>query len=585
MGNMDLLIALGTTAAWSYSSVMTFLPSIFPTKGVYFDSAAVIITLVLLGNLLEQVSKGRATEAVRKLAELQPRVARVVRNGSEVEVPVERVQVNDIVVVRPGERIPVDGVVTEGSSAVNESAITGESMPVEKTDGDQVIGSTLNGHGLLYVRASKVGSDTVLSKIIQLVEEAQMAHAPIQRVADKVAEYFVPSVILIAIAAGLGLFFLGGQAVNVAILAFVSVIVIACPCALGLATPVAILVGTAKGAQNGILIKGGEYLEMAHKLETVVFDKTGTLTAGEPSVTDVVAVGEYSEEEVLRFSGLAERGSEHPLGKAVIRAAEEKHVQIPLASSFKAIPGQGVVARDGDRVILLGNRKLMMENGVNVQSAEDVISNLEAQGKTVMILARDMELVGVIGLADTLREYSAETVQQLKNMGIEVVMLTGDNFKTAKNVADKLGISRVVANVLPDEKASIIKKLQDEGKVVGMVGDGINDAPALASSNVGIAIGSGTDIAIETGGIVLITNDLRKVVTAIRLSKATVGKIKQNLFWAFCYNLALIPIAAGVLIPFFGPGVYNFLPFLAAGAMATSSVTVVGNSLLLNRFK
>ena len=584
MGNMDLLIALGTTAAWSYSSIITFLPSIFPAKGVYFDSAAVIITLVLLGNLLEQVSKGRATEAVRKLAELQPSVARVVRNGSEVEIPVERVQVNDIVVVRPGERVPIDGVVTEGSSAVNESAITGESMPVEKVDGDQVIGSTLNGHGLLYVRASKVGADTVLSKIIQLVEEAQMAHAPIQRVADKVAEYFVPSVILIAIAAGLGLFFLG-QAVNVAILAFVSVIVIACPCALGLATPVAILVGTAKGAQNGILIKGGEYLEMAHKLKILVFDKTGTLTAGTPSVTDVVAVGVYSEEEVLRFSGLAERGSEHPLGKAVIRTAEEKHVQIPLASSFKAIPGQGVVARDGDQVILLGNRKLMMENGVNVQSAEDVISNLEAQGKTVMILVRDMELVGVIGLADTLKEYSAETVQQLKDMGIEVVMLTGDNLKTARNVADKLGISRVMANVLPDEKANVIKKLQGEGKVVGMVGDGINDAPALASSNVGIAIGSGTDVAVETGGIVLIRNDLRKVVTAIRLSEATVGKIKQNLFWAFCYNLALIPIAAGVLIPFFGPGVYDFLPFLAAGAMATSSVTVVGNSLLLNRFK
>jgi len=584
MGNMDLLIALGTTAAWSYSSIITFLPSIFPAKGVYFDSAAVIITLVLLGNLLEQVSKGRATEAVRKLAELQPSVARVVRNGSEVEIPVERVQVNDIVVVRPGERVPIDGVVTEGSSAVNESAITGESMPVEKAGGDQVIGSTLNGHGLLYVRASKVGADTVLSKIIQLVEEAQMAHAPIQRVADKVAEYFVPSVILIAIAAGLGLFFLG-QAVNVAILAFVSVIVIACPCALGLATPVAILVGTAKGAQNGILIKGGEYLEMAHKLKILVFDKTGTLTAGTPSVTDVVAVGVYSEEEVLRFSGLAERGSEHPLGKAVIRMAEEKHVQIPLASSFKAIPGQGVVARDGNRVILLGNRKLMMENGVNVQSAEDVISNLEAQGKTVMILVRDMELVGVIGLADTLKEYSAETVQQLKDMGIEVVMLTGDNLKTARNVADKLGISRVMANVLPDEKANVIKKLQGEGKVVGMVGDGINDAPALASSNVGIAIGSGTDVAVETGGIVLIRNDLRKVVTAIRLSEATVGKIKQNLFWAFCYNLALIPIAAGVLIPFFGPGVYDFLPFLAAGAMATSSVTVVGNSLLLNRFK
>src|SRR5208283_4418672 len=457
MGNMDLLIALGTTAAWIYSSIITFLPSIFPTKGVYFDSAAVIITLVLLGNLLEQVSKGRATEAVRKLADLQPRIARVIHDGSEVDVPVERVQVNDIVLVRPGERIPVDGVVTEGGSAVNESAITGESMPVEKVEGDQVIGSTLNGYGLLKVRASKVGSDTVLSKIIQLVEEAQMAHVPIQRIADKVAEYFVPSVILIAIAAALGLFFLGGQALNVAILAFVSVIVIACPCALGLATPVAILVGTAKGAQNGILIKGGEYLEMAHKLETIVFDKTGTLTVGEPSVTDVIPVGGHSEDEVLRLSALAERGSEHPLGRAVIRAAEEKHVEIPLASSFKAIPGQGVVVRDGDRIILLGNRKLMTQNEVNVQSVETVISNLEAQGKTVMILTHDKEPVGVIGLADTLKEDSAETIRRLKDMKIEVVMLTGDNLNTAKSVAAKLGINRVVADVLPDEKESVIK--------------------------------------------------------------------------------------------------------------------------------
>jgi len=585
MGNMDLLIALGTTAAWSYSSIITFLPSIFPTEGVYFDSAAFIITLVLLGNLLEQVSKGRATEAVRKLADLQPRIAHVIHNGTEVEVPVERVQVNDIVIVRPGEHIPVDGVVTEGSSAVDESAITGESMPIEKVKGGQVIGSTINSNGLLKIRASKVGADTVLSKIVQLVEEAQMAHAPIQRTADKVAEYFVPSVILIAIAAALSLFFLGKQALTVAILAFVSVIVIACPCALGLATPVAILVGTAKGAQNGILIKGGEYLEAAHRFQTVIFDKTGTLTVGKPSVTDVMAVDGYSENEVLRLAAFAERGSEHPLGTAVIRAAEEKRIEIPSATSFKAIPGQGVVVRDGDRVILIGNRKLMTENDVNIQSAESAISNLEEQGKTVIVLANEKQPVGVIGLADTLKEDSVETIKQLKDMKIEVVMLTGDNLRTAKTVAAKLGIYRVVADILPNEKADVVKKLQDEGKVVGMVGDGINDAPALARANVGIAIGSGTDVAVETGGIVLIRNDLRNVVTAIKLSKATVGKIKQNLFWAFCYNVALIPIAGGALIPFFGPGVYHVLPLLAAGAMATSSVTVVGNSLLLFRFK
>ncbi len=585
MGNMDLLIAIGTSAAWGYSSIVTFLPSIFPVEGVFFDSAAVIITLVLLGNLLEQVSKGRATEAVRKLADLQPRNAHIIQDGLEVEVPVERVQVGDLVLVRPGERIPVDGIITAGSGSVDESAITGESMPVEKAEGDQVIGSTVNGHSLLRVRASKVGSDTVLSKIVQLVEEAQIAHAPIQRIADRVAEYFVPSVILIAIAAGLGLFFIGSQALNVAMLAFVSVIVIACPCALGLATPVAILVGTTKGAQNGILIKGGEYLEATRKLDAIVFDKTGTLTLGQPSVTDVIGVGEYSEDQVLRLAASAERGSEHPLGKAVIRAAEEKQLEIPSASSFKAIPGRGILVDNDGHTVLLGNRKLMTESEVNVQSAEPIIENLEAQGKTVMILADGKDTVGVLGLADTLKDDSPQTIKQLKEMGIEVLMLTGDNPRTAKSVAANLGIDRVVAGVLPDEKENVIKKLQEEGKIVGMVGDGVNDAPALASANVGIAIGSGTDVAVETGGIVLIRNDLQNVVTAIRLSKATVRKIKQNLFWAFCYNVALIPIAAGGLLPFFGPGVYNVLPFLAAGAMATSSVTVVGNSLLLNRFK
>ena len=585
MGNMDLLIALGTTAAWIYSSIITFLPSIFPTEGVFFDSAAVIITLVLLGNLLEQVTKGRATEAVRKLAELQPRTSHIIRNGIEIEVPVEKVQVGDIVVVRPGERIPVDGVVIEGGSAVDESAITGESMPVEKVKSDEVIGSSVNGFGQLKVQASKVGADTVLSKIIQLVEEAQMAHAPIQRLADRVAEYFVPSVILIAIGAALVLFFLARQPPNVAVLAFVSVIVIACPCALGLATPVAILVGTAKGAQNGILIKGGEYLETTHKLQTIIFDKTGTLTLGKPSVTDVIGLSGYSQKEILRLAALAEAGSEHPLGRAVIKAAEENHIEIPAASSFKAIPGQGVVARDGDRIILLGNRKLMTENDVNLQSAESVISDLEEQGKTAMTLTNENQPVGIIGLADTLRGDSAETIKQLKDMKMEVVMLTGDNLKTAKTVAAKLGISRVVAEVLPDAKENVVRKLQDEGKVVGMVGDGINDAPALATANVGIAIGSGTDVAAETGGIVLIRNELQNIVTAIKLSKATVRKIKQNLFWAFCYNIALIPIAGGALIPLFGSGIYHVLPILAAGAMTISSVTVVGNSLLLFRFR
>jgi Cu+-exporting ATPase len=584
MGNMDLLIATGTSAAWGYSSVVTFFPSVFPPSGVYFDTAAVIITLILLGNLLEHISKGRASEAVRKLLVLQPRMAHVIRNGSESEVPVESVKVGDVLVIRPGERIPVDAAVMDGNSAVDQSAITGESIPVEKAVGDEVIGATINTSGLLKVRASKVGADTVLSKIVQLVEEAQMGQAPIQRLADTVAAYFVPAVMLIATGAAIGWYFLGGLALNFALLAFVSVIVIACPCALGIATPAAILVGTAKGAQNGILIKGGEYLETAHKLSAIVFDKTGTLTLGKPSVTDVVPGLGYSENEILRMAAQAEIGSEHPLGRAVVRAAKERNIEIPEAESFKAVPGEGVVVDHQNGTTLLGNRKLMTRYGVSLGPIEMSLSRLEAEGKTVMVLSNAMKPAGIIGLADTLKEDAQQTLTELKKMHIEIVMLTGDNARTAKAVAAKLGMDRVVADVLPDQKAKVVKDLQQEGKIVGMVGDGINDAPALASSNIGIAIGSGTDVAVETGGIVLIRNNLRDVVTAIKLSKATVRKIKQNLFWAFCYNVALIPVAAGALVPFMGPGVYNFLPFLAAGAMATSSVTVVSNSLLLNRF-
>jgi len=585
MGNMDVLIAIGTTAAWAYSAVVTFLPSIFPASEAYFDTAAVIITLILLGNLLEHISKGKASEAVRKLLGLQPRLAHVIRNGAEEEVPIESVKVDDVLVIRPGERIPVDGVVIEGSSAVDQSAITGESIPVEKSAGDEVIGATINASGLLRVRASKVGADTVLSKIVQLVEEAQMAHAPIQRLADQVSAYFVPAIILVATGAAVGWYFFGGLALNFALLAFVSVIVIACPCALGIATPAAILVGTAKGAQNGILIKGGEYLETAHKLQTIVFDKTGTLTKGKPSVTDVIVNGKHTQQEVLQLAASAEKGSEHPLGRAVVEAAERGGISIPTATSFKAVPGAGIVAEHNSRTILLGNRKLMAKFNMNLESVESGISALEEEGKTIMVLFDGKEPLGVIGLADTLKDDASDTVRELQRMKIEVVMLTGDNVRTAKAVASKLGIDRVVADVLPEQKEKIIKDLQNGGRIVGMVGDGINDAPALAASNIGIAIGSGTDVAVETGGIVLIRNSLRDVVTAIKLSKATVNKIKQNLFWAFCYNVALIPIAAGALVPFFGPGVYNFLPFLAAGAMASSSVTVVSNSLLLNRFK
>jgi len=585
MGNMDLLIAIGTTAAWAYSTIVTFFPAVFPTSGAYFETAAIIITLILLGNLLEHITKGRASEAVRKLLDLQPRMAHVIRDGAEVNIPVESVTVGDILVIRPGERIPVDAVVAEGSSAVDQSAITGESIPVEKNVGDEVIGATINTSGLLRVRASKVGADTVLSKIVQLVEEAQMARAPIQRLADRVSAYFVPAVIAIATGAALGWYFIGGLALNFAVLAFVSVIIIACPCALGIATPAAILVGTAKGAQNGILIKGGEYLETTHKLQSIVFDKTGTLTRGKPSVTDIVPVGNHAAEEVLRLAAIAEKGSEHPLARAVLQAAEEKRMSVPDAASFKAEPGQGVVAEYKGKTLLLGNRKLMADHRLDLRSVETAVSKLEEEGKTVMLLYSENEPLGLLGLADTLKDDAPVAVNELKRMKIEVVMLTGDNPRTAKAIGGKLGINRVIADVLPDQKEQVIRELQKEGKIVAMVGDGINDAPALAAANVGIAIGSGTDVAVETGGIVLIKNNVRDVVISIKLSKATVRKIKQNLFWAFCYNVALIPIAAGALVPFLGPTVYDFLPFLAAGAMASSSVTVVSNSLLLNRFK
>jgi len=585
MGNMDLLIAIGTTAAWAYSTIVAFFPTVFPASSAYFETAAIIITLILLGNLLEHITKGRASEAVRKLLDLQPRMAHVVRNGTEVDVPVELVNVDDVLVVRPGERIPVDGLVIEGNSAVDQSAITGESIPVEKMLGDEVIGATINASGLLKVRASKVGTDTVLSKIVQLVEEAQMARAPIQRLADRVSAYFVPAVVVIATTAAIGWYVFGGLALNFAVLAFVSVIIIACPCALGIATPAAILVGTAKGAQNGILMKGGEYLETAHKLQTIVFDKTGTLTKGKPSVTDVIPASGHSAEEVLQLAAVAEKGSEHPLGRAVVQAAEENGLKIADTGSFKAVPGQGVVVEYEGKTFLLGNRKLMSQRNLELQSVENEISRLEAEGKTVMVLSSEKSILGIIGLADTLKDDAYAAVRDLKQMKIEVVMLTGDNSRTAKAMAGRLDISRVIADVLPGQKEQVIRDLQKEGKIVSMVGDGINDAPALAAADIGIAIGSGTDVAVETGGIVLIRNSLRDVVTSIKLSKATVRKIKQNLFWAFCYNVALIPIAAGALVPFLGPGVYNFLPFLAAGAMATSSVTVVSNSLLLNRFK
>jgi Cu+-exporting ATPase len=584
MGNMDSLIALGTSAAWAYSAVVTFFPSLVSFNGVFFDTAAAIITLILAGRYLEHVSKGRASEAVRRLMDLQPKLAHVLRDGKEVETAVEQIEVGDVFVVRPGERVPVDGAVAEGHSSLDQSMITGESIPVEKNVADEVIGGTINKTGLLKVKATKVGQDTTLSQIVKLVEEAQIGRAPIQKLADRVAAYFVPFVTVVAFVSALSWYFIGHIGLQFSLLAFVSVTVIACPCALGVATPAALLVGTSKGAQNGILIKGGDYLEAARKVTAVVFDKTGTLTVGQPSVTDVLSVGADAD-TIVMLAASVERGSEHPLAEAIEKEASARSLIVVDPSEFEAIPGKGVEAKVQDKKVVLGNRKLMAEMALDLSKIEEKISELEEDGKTLMFLVVDGRLAGVIAAADTVKEHTKETVEKLKKMGIDVIMLTGDNERTAKSIARKLGIERVLAEVLPQQKEATIEKLQNEGEIVAMVGDGINDAPALAKADVGIAIGSGTDVAKETGGIVLVKEDLRDVVTAIELSKKTVRKIKQNLFWAFIYNGALIPIAAGALVPFFGAQVYNVLPFLAAGAMAFSSVTVISNSLLLERFK
>ncbi len=585
MGNMDTLIAIGTTAAWVYSFIVTLFPSVFPSSGVYFDTAALIITLVLVGNLLEYMSKGKASEAVRKLLDMQSRTARVVRGGREEEIPVELVEVGDLFIVRPGERIPVDGVVLEGHTSVDQSMITGESIPVEKSVGDQIIGGTINKAGSVRAKAEKVGADTVLSKIVQLVEEAQMARAPIQRMADRISGYFVPAVLAIATISALAWYFVGHIGPNFALLAFVSVVIIACPCALGIATPAAVMVGTAKGAQHGILIKGGEHLETVQKIDTILFDKTGTLTNGRPAVTDVITLGDLPREDGLRYAAIVEKRSEHPLAEAIQREASRLNLSIPEPEDFFAIPGKGVRCRYNGRDIALGNRTLTSDSGQAISAEiEAQLSSLENQGKTAMILLIDNKISGLMAVADTLKEHSAEAIKQLKRMNIQVVMVTGDNERTAHAIGQKVGINRVISQVLPDQKERIVAEIQREGRHVAMVGDGINDAPALAAADVGIAIGSGTDVAVETGGIVLIQDDPRDVAAAIRLGRRTLRKIKQNLFWAFAYNTLLIPIAAGALVPVLGPGVYDYLPFLAAGAMAFSSVTVVGNSLLLSRF-
>ncbi|MCK4456686.1 MAG: heavy metal translocating P-type ATPase [Thermoplasmata archaeon] len=588
--NMDTLIAVGTSAAYSYSVIVTFLPDLFGTHAVYYDTAAMIIGLILLGNYLEAKAKSGTSQAIRTLMELQARTAMVLRDGIEREIPIEEVAVGDIIRVRPGEKIPVDGVVLEGSSSVDESMVTGESIPVEKSAGSAVVGATINKTGTFKMEARKVGEETMLAQIIKMVQEAQEKKAPIQRIADRVAAYFVPAVISIAVFALLFWLLIGSSiwapragltAFTFSLLIFISVMVIACPCALGLATPTAIMVGTGLGAKYGVLIKGGEALETAGKLDIIVFDKTGTLTKGEPEVTDIVALPSSTEDEVLRLGAIAEAGSEHPLAESILRRARTSSVSYDEPDSFEAIPGMGVSVRASETDILLGNRRLMETRNVDTGAIEHQLRRLEGEGKTAVIVASNGTVIGTIAVADTLKDTSARAVKALKEKGIEVVMITGDNERTAKAMGRKLGIDRVLYEVLPQDKASEIARLQREGKKVGMVGDGINDAPALVQADVGIAIGGGTDVAIESGDIVLVRDDPLDVVASMELSSKTMSKIKQNLFWAFAYNTAGIPIAAGILYPAFG---ILLAPIIAAGAMAFSSVSVVTNSRLLKRF-
>ncbi len=600
--DMNTLVAVGTSAAYFYSAVAVLFPSLFAAGGrgadVYFDTSAVIIALILLGRFLEARARGQTSEAMKKLIGMQSRTALVVVSGKEREIPIEDVQVGDLILVRPGERVPVDGIISAGYSSIDESMITGESIPVEKTIGDEVIGATINKTGSFRFEATKVGKDTTLARIIRLVEEAQGSKAPIQRLADVIASYFVPIVIGIAIITFFIWYFLGpSPALTFALLNFVAVLIIACPCALGLATPTAIIVGTGKGAEHGILIRSAEALERSHRIDTVLLDKTGTLTRGEPKVTDIIAIPSSHPEEVLRLAASAEHSSEHPLGEAIVRAAAEKKLKLLAASDFKAIPGQGVEASLSGRKLLLGNLKLIKERGLTLNGLEAQAERLWEEGKTVMFLGADGRVLGIIALADTLKPRAREALAEIDRMGIELVMLTGDNRRTAEAIARQAGISRVLAEVLPENKSREVKRLQKKGRVVAMVGDGINDAPALAMADVGIAIGTGTDVAMETGDITLISGDLGGIATAIALSRSTIRTIKQNLFWAFAYNTALIPVAAGVLYLAFGSsgvpsglhfvfGDYGFLnPILAAAAMAASSITVVLNSLRLKRFK
>jgi len=581
--NMDSLIFIGTATAYFYSLIISIIFLLNPSKmpsGLYYESAVFILIFISLGKYLEAVTKGKTSEAIKKLIGLQPKEATVIKDGEEFKIPISEVKIGGIIKVLPGEKIPVDGVVIDGYSGVDEKAITGESIPVEKKKDDEVIGATINKTGVLKFRATRVGKDTMLAQIIKIVEEAMGSKAPIQLLADKVSFYFVPAVIGIAVLAFI-VWVLLGQSFVFALTVFVAVLIIACPCALGLATPTAVMMGTGLAAKNGILIKSGKALEVARRINMVIFDKTGTLTKGEPVVTDVVEI-KNAEFRTLQIAASIERNSEHPLAQSIVQKAKEEKLELFEVQNFQAVPGKGVQASFQDKKILLGTRKLMADNQISPAVLEEKIIGLENQGKTVMILSFGGEIIGLIAVADTLKEYSKEAVKMLRRMGKKSAIITGDNERVGRAIAKEVGIDRVLAEVLPQEKSAEIKKLQQEGNVVAMVGDGINDAPALAQADLGIALGSGTDVAMETGEIVLIKDDLRDVITAIDLSNYTLNKIKQNLFWAFFYNIVGIPVAAGILYPFTG---WLLNPMIAAAAMAFSSVSVVSNSLLMKKYR
>ena len=584
---MDTLIALGTSAAFFYSLFATIFPDFFLNQGlmpeVYYETAAVVITLILLGQWLENRAKGQTSEAIRKLMGLQAKDARVIRDGREIDVPINEVQIGDTILVRPGEKIPVDGEITKGSSTIDEAMVTGESIPVKKQPGDEVIGATINKTGSFQFRATRVGTDTVLAQIVKLVQDAQGSKAPIQRLADQVTGWFVPVVIAIAIATFVLWFIVMGN-ISLALITTVGVLIIACPCALGLATPTSVMVGTGKGAENGILIKGAESLELAHKIQTIVLDKTGTITQGKPTVTDyqtVRGISNGAELKLLRLVAAVERNSEHPLAEAVVRYAESQQIEPAEANDFEAVAGSGVQGVVADRLVQIGTQRWMSELGIHTDELQKQKDIWEAEAKTVVLIAVDKQLEGIMGIADAVKPSSNAAVRALRNLDLEVVMLTGDNQKTAEAIARQVGIVRVEAEVRPDQKAAKVKELQQEGKIVAMVGDGINDAPALAQADVGIAIGTGTDVAIAASDITLISGELQGIATAIQLSKATINNIRQNLFFAFIYNVLGIPIAAGILFPFFG---WLLNPIIAGGAMAFSSVSVVTNALRLRNF-